>query len=461
MLNPATWTRSLAGRLIIASSLWSAAALIAGALILTFLYRQTVENAFDARLNVYLQSLVGALATQEPQTLMSPGNLGEQQFENVFSGWYWQVTDGTTGEVVLASPSLFSDVLDTADAAPKRVEGAVEGLRSMALTGPLDQSLRLLARPITLGGEREVEVMIAGDAGELNAQTRDFGLSVALTLAVFGVGLIVATTAQILWGLQPLDRVRKSLARLRSGELARIEGTFPIEVAPLVRELNAVLESNQKVIERARTQVGNLAHALKTPLSVVVNECRNPGPGTKDKITEQTELMRHQINHHLDRARIAAQADIIGTLTDVPPAIDRMVRVMNRLNPDLRVTGLAPPGLKFRGDQQDLEEILGNLVDNACKFAETVVAVTVSFEPGEGDEDGRMTLRIEDDGPGLTDEQCREVTKRGRRLDETKPGSGLGLSIVTDLVGLYDGDFRLGRSSLGGLRADVVLPASP
>ncbi|MHA1553010.1 MAG: ATP-binding protein [Alphaproteobacteria bacterium] len=452
--------RSLAGRLIIAASLWSAAALIVAGLILTLLYRQTVENAFDARLNIYLQSLIGALAAQDGPRPVDPGNLGEQRFEGLFSGWYWQVQDPDSGELLLASQSLFSDYFDV-----QAIAGLedVDGVRSVSLTGPLEQALRIRARIITLENGRRLDVLVAGDAGELDAQTRAFGTSVALTLAVFGIGLVLATTIQIRWGLRPLDRMRRALADLRSGRQARFEGPFPTEIAPLAKELNAVLESNQEVIERARTQVGNLAHALKTPLSVVVNEARTPTTAGAMKIVEQAELMRRQIDHHLDRARIAAQANVIGAVTDVEPVVERLARVMRRLSQDraIEVTASVESGLKFRGEQQDFEEIIGNLVDNASKWARRTVTVQAVGQPGDGPRaEPMVTIHVDDDGPGLTDEECRLATVRGHRLDETKPGSGLGLSIVTDLVGLYGGEFRLMRAPSGGLRAEVRLPAA-
>ncbi len=451
--------RSLASRLIVAASLWTAAALIVAALILTFLYRQTVETAFDARLNVYLQSLIGALAAQDSAEPTDPGNLGEQRFELLFSGWYWQIQDPADGAILLTSASLFAEYLDIGEATGIKV---AEGIRSGSLSGPLGQALRITARTVTFSGDRQLDVVIAGDAGELDVQTAEFGTSVALTLAVFGVGLVVATTIQIRWGLRPLDQVRRALADLRSGREGRFEGPFPSEIAPLARELNAVIESNQQVIERARTQVGNLAHALKTPLSVVLNESRSGDAAAASKIVEQAELMRRQIDHYLDRAQIAARTDVIGALTEVRPVVERMVRAMTRLHIDrgIEITSSVPVALRFRGEQQDLEEIVGNLVDNACKWARSEVVVCAESAPARGVDDQRLMITIDDDGAGLTDQQRVEVTARGRRLDESKPGSGLGLSIVSDLVGLYDGEFHLHEAPSGGLRAQVVLPAA-
>lgn len=451
---------SLAFRLIAAASLWSAVALVAAGVILSSLYTRTVERGFDERLSVYLRTLVGSLAQQTPPASTDPGNLGEPRFELTYSGWYWQVREPDGGAVLLASRSLFADTLDVADAT--RV-GDLDGMVSGALVGPDDQALRVLARTVDFDPGHRYEVLVAGDAGELSDQIAAFRWSVVLTLAALGLGLVIATTAQIRWGLRPLDNVRRGLAGLRSGKETRFEGPFPAEIEPLAKELNALLESNQQIIERARTQVGNLAHALKTPLSVITNEAGASSGPLAGKVAEQAELMRTQVNHYLERARIAARAKVIGAVTEVEPVVDSIVRAMARIHEDrnLDIGADVPAGALFRGERQDLEEIVGNLVDNACKWAKTEVAVTVAYtRPADDETPGRLTLTIDDDGPGLTEAERAEATRRGRRLDETKPGSGLGLSIVTELIGLYEGRLRLDRSPAGGLRAEAELPAA-
>jgi signal transduction histidine kinase len=452
---------SLAVRLIASASLWSAAALIVAGLILTSLYRQTVEGAFDERLAVYMNTLVGALGAQNTPHLIDPGNLGEQRFEALYSGWYWQVRRADTDQVILASKSLFSDVLDLSRMTDRDEAG--EGVSTGLLGGPLNQSLRVLARTIEFDPARRFEVVVAGDAGQVSDQISAFRNSVALTLAVFGIGLILATTIQIRWVMRPLDRVRRGLAELRSGKETRFEGSFPSEIEPLAKELNALLQSNQEIIERARTQVGNLAHALKTPLSVITNEARSTGGPLAEKVTEQAALMRVQVNHYLDRARNAARSNVIGAVTEVGPVMARIVRAMNRIHEDRHIVIVShvAEGARFRGEQQDLEEVIGNVVDNACKWARSRVIVTVDYHcPPGAAERGRLRFRIDDDGPGLTPAQREEATRRGRRLDETKPGSGLGLSIVADLVGLYQGRLHLDRAPAGGLRAEIELPAA-
>jgi signal transduction histidine kinase len=450
---------SLSVRLIAAAAIWSVVALAAAGLILTSLYRQTVERAFDERRGVYLQTLIGNLASQGPNAPSDPGNLGEQRFELVYSGWYWQVRQPNNGPVLLTSTSLVSDTLDASKAS---ATNTVNGITSGAMVGPEDQSLRFIDRTIILPAAT-FDVLIAGDAGELGRQIAAFRNSVIITMAAFGIGLIAAILIQIRWGLRPLDRVRLGLAGLRSGKEERFEGPFPSEIEPLARELNALLESNQQIIERARTQVGNLAHALKTPLSVITHEARSNRSPFADKIAEQAELMRTQVNSYLDRARIAARSTVIGAITEVEPVVARLARAMRRIHDDkgLSIIESVPAGARFKGEQQDLEEILGNLVDNACKWARSKVAILVDYTPAPDQlSDAKLVFRIDDDGPGLTEEQRAEATRRGKRLDESKPGSGLGLSIVTDLVALYGGKFRLARSPDGGLRAEIELPGA-
>jgi signal transduction histidine kinase len=452
---------SLAFRLVVAAGLWSALALIAAGFILTSLYRHNAERAFDDRMGVYLKTLIGNLAGQDPDEPFSePGNLGEQRFELLYSGWYWQVRQPGGGAVVLSSRSLFSDTLDIARATGTEVN---DGVTSGALVGPDRQHLRVLSQTVTFDEKRKFDVLVAGDAGDLETQIAGFGANVALTLAIFGIGLILATTIQIRWGLRPLDRVRRGLADLRSGKQPRFaEGNLPAEIEPLVKELNALLESNKEIIDRARTQVGNLAHALKTPLSVIVNESRANRTPYGTKVAEQAEAMRRQVNHYLDRARIAAQVNVIGAVTEVSPAVARLVRAMNRIHSDrgIEISAIGGEGARFKGEQQDLEEIVGNLADNACKWAKARVTVTTDYAAPADAGAGKLTITVDDDGPGLTAEQMEQATARGKRLDETKPGSGLGLSIVTDLVQLYQGTFRLDRSPMGGLRAVVELPAA-
>jgi signal transduction histidine kinase len=248
---------------------------------------------------------------------------------------------------------------------------------------------------------------------------------------------------------------------VRSGRALKLEGEPPTEIEPLQVEINALLVSNQEIIDRARTQVGNLAHALKTPLAVITNEARDDKSTLGKKVAEQAEIMRDQVNHYLDRARVAAGIGVIGRATPVREVLEPLQRALERIHRDrsVAISVECAPDIRFAGERQDLEEILGNLCDNACKWAKGKVFVNVKAGTTRR-VPGRLAITIEDDGPGLSDEQRARIGKRGVRLDESKPGSGLGLSIVTDLVQSYRGRLELAKSSRGGLRVEVDLPAA-
>jgi signal transduction histidine kinase len=274
--------------------------------------------------------------------------------------------------------------------------------------------------------------------------------------------LLLTTIFQVRFGLAPLKRISESIADIRSGRAERLEGEFPVEIAPLARETNALIDANREIVERARTHVGNLAHAIKTPLSVIVNEASAHGADPfASKVLEQADVMRDQVAHHLERARIAARVTIVGTVTEVAPAIEALRRTMEKIHRDrdITITTKADPVAKFRGERQDLEEMAGNLVDNACKWAATQVLIEVKVEPPPEPRAGpRLRIIVDDDGRGLSAAERAQVSRRGQRLDESKPGSGLGLSIVVDLAALYGGSLVLGDAPIGGLRAELVLP---
>jgi len=265
---------------------------------------------------------------------------------------------------------------------------------------------------------------------------------------------------QVVIGLRPLRAVGRALTAIREGRAERLDGVYPREIAPLTTEVNALIESNAKTVERARTHVGNLAHALKTPLSVVTNEARTAKSPLGEKVIEQAGLMRHQIDYYLDRARVAATGGVVTTVTDVEPLADTFGRAMTKIYSDRGISlGIdIEPGLKFQGEKQDLEELFGNLVDNAFKWAKSEVRLSGRKSTPGKDDKPMIEIVVEDDGPGLTEEQRKEATRRGKRLDESQPGSGLGLSIVRDLADLYNGSFELSASPLGGLRAVLRLP---
>lgn len=447
---------SLSLRLIAVAAVWSVVALAIAGLILVELYRAASERAFDERIDVYMTTLIAELSGSDG-TVAEPDPPGEPRFKLPLSGWYWSVRE--EGNVLFASGSLVGDalVLPSFDTS--------SDIRRDYATGPAREELRASQRLVEFGEGRRLLLAVAGETTTLSQETATFARQVALTLSVFGLGLVVAIFFQVRIGLRPLDRLKTSFASVRRGEAERIDEDLPSEIAPLAVELNALIASNKDIVERARAHVGNLAHALKTPLSVITNEVReSPGPQA-DKLAEQANLMRTQIDHHLDRARMAAQRRVIGVATEVEPVVASLLRAMRKIHRGvdgdraLVIDGNVAPDLRFRGERQDLEELLGNLIDNACKWAVSEVRVTAVL--GDDGQAGRpmLTIIIEDDGPGLTMAERTEAMQRGRRLDETVPGSGLGLSIVADLVALYGGSFLLEDAALGGLKARLDLPA--
>jgi signal transduction histidine kinase len=469
-------TNSLALRLFLWATGWTLIILIVTGIALSTLYRHAVERAFDRRLDVYLRTLVADVASPDEGGEKFPQSIGEPLFDLPLSGWYWQVTRlDTKKPQVRASRSLWDSALPqlSADQAPPGAE-----YRQGYAQGPEDQKLRIVERNIDLGDDGKYLIVVAGDASEIDDETRSFDGAISATFAALTLALLLTTALQVRFGLAPLTRISQRLAAIRSGRAERLEGEFPVEIAPLARETNALLEANREIVERARTHVGNLAHALKTPLSVIVNEASARGDDPlAQKVREQADIMRDQVARQLERARIAARPTVVGTLTDVPPVVSALARTMEKLyrERDIAIAIDLPDHAFFRGEQQDLEEMIGNLVDNGCKWAQSRVAIEVvaehagilaaekaqkmqKSEAAENGEKPRVRIIVDDDGPGLSPAEREQVALRGRRLDETKPGSGLGLSIVVELASLYSGVLTLGTAPIGGLRAELALP---
>lgn len=444
---------SLALRLLLSSVLWSILALVVAGVLLTGLYQQSVERGFDQRLNVYLKILVAAQAEAEDPMRMEAPTLTEPNFDLVLSGWYWQVAKAT-GEVVVASRSLFAETLP--QVSMDKLKPDERGIASFYDQGPAGNTLRIVARDIKLEDDDSVVIVVAGNASNIQRDINQFRQRVFLTLAALGFILAISTFAQVKWALRPLSLIVRGLNDIREGRSDDLRGSFPTEIQPLVTELNALIGFNSKVVERARTHVGNLAHALKTPISVLRNEASEFQTPLSEKVVEQTDAMQTQVNYHLDRARIIARSGVLSAAHPVQPVIQGLGRAMSKIYRDknVRLTIAVDGNLKFSGEKQDLEEALGNLLDNACKWAREEVQISGRIE------DNFLIVEIDDDGPGLSEEEQQLAMKRGERLDEQKPGSGLGLSIVRDLVNAYDGAFGMDRSSLGGLRATLAFPTS-
>ena len=432
------------------------AALVVVATLIGSLYSDAARSNFERLLTAHLFSLVGAVSVSTEGVLQGRPELGELRYSSPLSGWYWSVdplAPNVSGK--LESPSLIGRIVPEMPITQAPFDSSF--MRSYSLPGLNGEELFIVETEVVLDNAgRVARFRVMGNLSEVMNEISDFRTKLAAYLAVFGIGSILINAAIILFGLRPLDKVRQALTDIREGRSSKLDASLPMEIAPLAREMNALIENNRRIVERSRTQVGNLAHSLKTPLSVLVNEGRAIGGDQGRVVQEQSEAMQVQIQHYLQRARIAAQRDSVVFRTSVAPVMERMQRVTAKLNPALHVSLRNDlPHAIFAGEKEDLEEIIGNLLENAGKWASRRVNITVGAAMGG---QRQFEIVIEDDGPGLEDDKMEAALKRGSRVDETKPGTGLGLAIVQDTVREYGGQLHLDRSPLGGLRATVRVP---
>jgi signal transduction histidine kinase len=449
-------SRSLAFRVIAFSTIWAVLALIVISTVTSTLYRQASERGFASLLNAHLFNLISSVGVNDSGVLTGTPDLGDLRFSIPESGWYWSVepvSEAVKGR--LRSGSMIGEV----SVPPvSQVPFNSDFRRTYESTGQSGETLQVVESEFELDqGNRVARFRVMGNRTELEEEISVFNRRLFSYLLVFGIGMIAINAVAILLGLRPLRVVREALAQVREGTAKRLDGKFPSEIQPLANETNALIENNRRIVERSRTQVGNLAHSLKTPLAVLLNEGRMLGGAKGRLIEEQTAGMQQQIEHYLQRARVAAQRDSVVYRTPVTPLLERMGRVAEKLKPDMRITVSPTPNLLFAGEREDLEEIVGNLLDNAMKWGRQQIRIAARTLPSSDGKTQRFEMTVEDDGPGIPEDKAREALQRGKRLDETKPGTGLGLAIVADLVKEYGGTLRLEKSPLGGLRASVEL----
>lgn len=442
---------SLTFRLLVGASLLCGAALLAAYVVLTALFNLHLRNGIDTELVERVDDLVAELHVSESGELSLSREPDRPRYERQLSGYYWQIE--TAGEPVLRSRSLWDARL------PSPADNVQLGeIVFREIRGPRSERLRIAQRTLEFGGvQKLVTFSVAADLGPVVAAAEQFSRIFSVTLVVLGVGLVTALVLQVRIGLQPLDRIKQGLAAIRAGNKQRLTDDAPAEIEPLAHELNALLDHHHGLIERARAQAGDLAHALKTPLAVLRNEIEAGDEIDRDMAITQIAAMTDAVQHHLARARAAGSASVLGVRSDAAQTIEALARTLPRMSVDrdldIDVEVQTRP-LWFAGEAQDLSEILGNLLENACKWAKARVRIS-GRQAGK-----RILIEIGDDGPGIDPDQRGSALQRGVRLDERTPGSGLGLAIARDLARLYGGTLALGESSLGGLQVSVSLPSA-
>ena len=450
---------SLVRRLVLLASVWSLVALVVTGLVLTALFQQAALSRFDQGLNDVIQGLYSG-SSVEPDGRVAAPPITDVRSLRAYSGRYWQVAEPSSGgrlTALIRSRSLFDAELQVPEGFLARLQKSPGAVVYDDTQGPDGEALRIGGLLSRLPGRTVPVVFLAAeDRSPVDRDAQRFAVVTLAALLLLGIGLIAAVVLQVRIGLRPLFELRREIAEIRNGKADRLSKDYPTELSPVADELNGLLAHNQEVVERQRTHVGNLAHALKTPLSVIQAEAeRFPGP-LANLVQRQADTMREQVEHHLRRARAAARSQGSGERTLVEPVVDELSRALESIfkYKKVEIDWVCPPELVFSGESQDLMEMVGNLLENACKWSAGYVRVSCRKEDPD-----RLVFTIEDNGSGLPVDRQNEMLERGVRLDETLPGSGLGLSIVDDLARAYGGTMTLFSSDLNGLGVVLVLPA--
>ncbi len=453
---------SLVFSLIRAALLWAVPGLILVTIALGLVSRNSSYRGFDEPLEASVLGLIASVEARPDGTLSLSRELPEPRYQRALSGRYWligRVEGDNEIAPIISSRSLYGASLEVSQ--DILTELSTQGQEPVRFTtaGPdidADEMLRVVARQVILPEMTSpVIVLSARDVAPIVRDIRNFILTAIALLSTLTLGLILAVYAQVRLGLRPLFDLGRRIADVREGRAVSVEGDYPSEISPLATELNSLISHNKKIVDRAQTHVGNLAHALKTPIAVLRNEAEAASTTSSAIVSKQTDTMAAQVDHHLRRARAAARGQAIGVRADIDPILDGLVRTLPRIyrDKDLTIDRTGETGLIFRGHPRDLEDMIGNLMDNAAKWTGSRIDVDVLTL-----EDGICTVIIADDGPGLTADEIETALKRGARLDEATPGSGLGLSIVKDLADAYKGSLSFSRSDSGGLKAVLRLP---
>lgn len=434
--------------MVLIAAVWITMLLGVGGLALVQVLDDTLTASFDEQLANNLNAMINAAELDEVGDVRLLRPLGDQRFAEPYSGLYWQVSGG--GHAPFPSRSLWDRQL----ALPPGNEDCRTPCKFESTQFP-SETLRVIARSVRLPGAAQPFLFqVAQSSRDLDRQKARTRTVVGWSLGVLGIGLIVMVGLQSIYGLAPLRRVSKAIAAIRSGEARRVEAQFPVEVEPLVAEINELLAHGEAQSEAARRHAGNLAHALKTPMSVLIGEARGRDDPLARTIEAQVQVMRRHVDHQLARARAAGRRAASTARTPVWPSLEAIARTVGRIHQGKVLIDLAGDReASFRGEQQDLEEMLGNLIDNAALHGGGRVFITVEANADQ------VRVLVEDDGMGIAPDQRSRLFERGERLDTDKPGTGLGLAIVKDVAELYGGSVALDSSEdLGGLLVTLTLP---
>ena len=433
--------------MIVIAAAWIFILLLGGGIALDRVLSSAVTRTFDAQLNYALTAMIASAEIGPDGEVRFNRPLGDQRFLEPYSGLYWQVS--ASGVDPFRSRSLWDRALAVgtvrADETPLAYSSDQFGT----------EPLRLMERDVHLPGSDRVWRFQVGESRVgLDQQISLFRRTLVYSFVALGAGLIILAALQAMFGLWPLRQVRRALTLVRSGKLARVPETFPPEIAPLVEEINELLDHAERQADDARMHAGNLAHALKTPMTVIMNDAMAGGADLADSVIRETTVMRRQVDHHLARARALGRRSTAHMRTELWPSLEAVQRAVTRMYPGVTIDLAGQRDLWFRGERQDLEEMLGNLIENAAKYGGGRVFVTA------GRADGMIRVEVEDDGNGIPADARDELFGRGARLDTSKPGTGLGLAIVRDVAEIYGGAVWLDESEdLGGLSATLSLPA--
>jgi signal transduction histidine kinase len=449
---------SLGRRLLVGAAVLIAGALVVAAIVIGFILHRFVQGQIDQRLDTEIVFLASMLRADAGEALSLAGSADGPPFDRPGRGWYWQVSGPHN---VLGSRSLNGAALDVPQLPlpppppPTNRDGPPAGERPRPADGPGPDAVPLHFRikPLSINGT-PATIVVSAPRDAVIGPWREAMTTLGLSLAALGLALVLAIVLQIRLGLRPLERLRRDLADVRTGRSERVPAEQPSEIRPLVSELNALLEQNAANLERARRHVANLAHGLKTPLATLA-VALSTRSGDSSELGELVDVMDRRIRHHLGRARAAALSGPVRAQTLVAPRLEALGNVLSKVHASrgIVLTHDVPPDLAIACEQQDFDEIAGNLLENAFKWARHSVDVSTRVV-----DDRTLTLAIDDDGPGLRPEEIPQVLQPGQRLDESAPGFGFGLSITRELVELYGGRLELARAPQGGLRVSLRLP---